>query len=132
VNITTTELNRSPGKYVDVAEAGETVLITKRGKVVAMLVPGAVSEIVTPDITKPVVEKKASVTSSNVDATHVTGNFEATGEWYDDPPEDPGSAPVPSNPKPSAPVAPATVPEPVYRQPAGLSKSQQAGGKYDR
>ncbi len=39
MQISATDLNRSPAKYVELAEAGETIDIVRRGEVVARLAP---------------------------------------------------------------------------------------------
>ena len=43
MQISATDLNRSPAKYVELAEAGETIDIVRRGEVVAKLTPAGAS-----------------------------------------------------------------------------------------
>lgn len=145
-DITVRELVRDTKAVLDRVEAGETIRI--KGRTVVLT---AMGQAVTPDITKPVVEKVKRVeepleiegseevddwglpvTASNTDMARATGTFQASGEWNPDPPT--GQSPVPSKPKPSAPPATASNPEPLkpWKSSIGLSKSQQAGGKYER
>lgn len=149
MNITTTELNRSPGKYVEVAEAGETVLITKRGKVVAMLVPGAVGELVSTEGSPE--EHEHAKDLANVDAVGRTVKVVAstteldpdvkasnTGHVHSEPEVDDWDMPVEPKPMDASAAYRAAVAKVAQNGPtskrvaAGLSKSQQAGGKYQR
>ena len=180
VQIDVTAARAQLTKLTDRAAAGEVFELTKRGKVVAVLGPPAAG-FVTPDITKPVVEKKASVpTASDVEVSatiaEVTTSAEG-GELVDDwgLPLGPKVATVESSPMAVAgevtkshtegditvidemkvdsvsvhdvkklqenferasgqPALDPPNPEPLkpWKAPMGLSKSQQAGGKYER
>lgn len=49
MKVSATDLNRSPAKYVELAEAGETIEVVRRGQVVAKLSPASTSQQRDPD-----------------------------------------------------------------------------------